>query len=129
MYRVFYNHKQFGRYCVRTFPDNYTLPEVISQIKSDLTAPKYHNTHCEVLDDSGTILWEYNPIKKKREKEKKMTEQLFSKYLLEIMLRGGIDCCSICKNGCDNQLCDNADEGDISVCWNGMRDYANKQKI
>lgn len=127
MYRVFYTHKKLGRYCIRTYQDTHSQA-VIGEVSAELSKPKYHNTACEILDDTDKVVWEYQPIRKSTKKERKMTERQFSQYLVNIMLANGVDCCLVCTNGCDNQLCDNCDTLDNKVCYKGIREYAEKKK-
>lgn len=127
MFRVFYTHKKLGRYCIRTYQDT-PLSSIISEVSAELSKPKFHNTSCEILDDTDKAVWQYQPIKKTTKKEKKMSEKQFSQYLVDIMLNNGVDCCIICVNGCDNQLCDNCDTLDNKVCYKGIREYAEKKK-
>lgn len=54
----------------------------------------------------------------------KMTDEEFSQYLVSIMLKGGIDCCSICYKCPKYAPCINGDVCDDTVCLEGMREYA-----
>lgn len=61
MYRVFYESKELGRFCVHTYHENYPLEVIIQQIKYEFTNPKNHNTSCQILDDNDKVLWTYKP--------------------------------------------------------------------
>lgn len=77
MYRVFFTHKKLGRYCIRTYQDTH-LQAVISEISAELSKPKFHNTSCEILDDSDKSVWTYQHIREKKEKTTKSFSVSFS---------------------------------------------------
>lgn len=79
MFRIFYTHKKLGRYCIRTYQDT-PLSSIISEISAELSKPKYHNTTCEILDDTDKAVWKYQPI---REKKDKTTKSFFASFSIE----------------------------------------------
>lgn len=77
MFRVFYTHKKLGRYCIRTYQDT-PLSSVISEVSAELSKPKFHNTFCDILDDTDKSVWQYQPIREKKEKTTKFFSASFS---------------------------------------------------
>lgn len=64
-----------------------------------------------------------------------MTDLDFSKYLANILLNSGEDCCSICANNDWKDICDNlkrveetGEPLDNDVCYCGLKRYAEEHK-
>lgn len=64
-----------------------------------------------------------------------MTDLDFSKYLANILLNSGEDCCSICANNDWKDICDNQKHSELTgapidndVCYCGLKRYAEEHK-
>ena len=93
MYRVFYTHKKLGRYCVKTYQDT-PLSSIISELSAELSKPKFHNTTCEILTDNDEIVWQYQPIREKKEKTTKSFSASFSieeyNHIMSVLEESGL---------------------------------------
>lgn len=77
MYRLFIEHKQHGRYCIMSFPNE---QQAIESAKQLLAYPQNHKTACEILDDDGNIVWKY-PDKSTLKKAVQSDTKTFSAVL------------------------------------------------
>lgn len=67
-------------------------------------------------------------IKLSKGQQVRMTDKEFAQYLATLALNNGVDCCSICANCPKDEVCPNCEIMDDSVCCQGMRDYAEKNR-
>lgn len=79
MYRVFYESKELGRYCIHTYNEAYPLEVITSQAHMEMTKPKFYSTTCQILDDNDNIIWQY-PLKKRSEAQKQADKRYWDNH-------------------------------------------------